>query len=220
MRDILFIGSVLASVTHEMQNVMAIIKESGALTDDVLKINAPMRLRHGDKLPSALANIQEQVARGRDLMFILNSFAHAAADYPCESDLRRFARQISVLAERMVKLKDCTLHVDLEGQPFFVRANALHLMQSVYCGIAAVLEGCESKDSLRVEVLPKDLDKEAASRAVLRISASRSEKIPDTTTLEPVMEKFGGFCRAGVGRLDLNYAAASQNEVREREPAV
>ena len=28
MRDILFMGTVLASVTHEMQNVIAIIKES------------------------------------------------------------------------------------------------------------------------------------------------------------------------------------------------
>lgn len=220
MRDILFIGSVLASVTHEMQNVMAIIKESGALTDDILKLNEPMRLRHGDKLASALTNIQEQVVRGRDLMFMLNGFAHAAADYPYESDLRRFARQISVLAERMVRLKDCSLRVELEGQPFFVRANALHLMQSVYFGIAAVLEGCGPKDSLHLGVLPQDRAGGATACAVLRISASQSDTIPDTAAVESVMEELGGFCRAGVGCLDLSYAAAAQNEVRKRESAV
>lgn len=209
MRDILFIGSVLASVTHEMQNVMAIIKESGALTDDILKLNEPLRLRHGDKLASALTNIQEQVGRGRNLMLMLNGFAHAAADHPSESDLRRFARQISVLAERMVRLKDCSLRAEFDGQPLFVRANALLLMQSAYLGIAAVLEGCGPKDSLRMTVLPQGREK---TTAALRISAAQSKNTPDAAAVGSVMQELGGFCETGEGRLDLNYPAVAGRE--------
>ena len=64
MRDIYFMGKVLASVSHEMQNVMAIIKESAALANDVLQINGPPPMKHGDKLMHSLATIRNQIERG------------------------------------------------------------------------------------------------------------------------------------------------------------
>ena len=209
MRDVLFIGTVLASVTHEMQNVMAIIKESGALTDDILRLNAPLRLRHGDKLDSALENIQEQVGRGRDLMLMLNGFAHAAADHPAQSDIRRFARQIGVLAERMVRLKDCVMHVALDGPPLFVRANALLVMQSVYLGIAAAVENCPPGDTLRLTVMPADETGAHAGRTGLTVTTERNRAVPSLVALEPVMTQIGGQCRAHAGELVLEYRAGT-----------
>ena len=205
MRDVLFIGTVLASVTHEMQNVMAIIKESGALTDDILRLNAPLRLRHGDKLDSALKNIQEQVGRGRDLMLMLNGFAHAAADYPAQSDIRRFARQIGVLAERMVRLKDCAMQVALDGPPLFVRANALLVMQSVYFGIAAAVENCASGDTLSLAVLPDNTTAGHIEWAGLSITTEQNRTVPTLAALESVMAQIGGRCRAHAGELVLEY---------------
>ncbi|MDL2316620.1 hypothetical protein LJC59_06010 [Desulfovibrio sp. OttesenSCG-928-A18] len=157
MRDILFAGRILASVTHEMQNVMAIIKESGALTDDILSLNGLLEkpsLRHGDKLAAALKNIQEQVGRGRNLMIMLNGFAHAAADYPERCDIVRFARLICVLAERMVKLGECSLETELAGKAEMVRGNALMLMQAIFLGIEGMLARCDKGDTLTVSVLP------------------------------------------------------------------
>lgn len=207
MRDILFMGEVLASVTHEMQNVMAIIKESGALTDDILNLNGPPKMRHGDKLAAALANIQEQVSRGRNLMFMLNGFAHAAADYPEECDLRRFARQIGVLAERMVRLKECALELDLDGPALPVRGNALLLMQSVYLGISSVLEPCAAGDRLSISVQsPED----NAAFTVLRISASRGDLLPDISALDPLLAVMRAHCLASRGMLDLYYLSAPE----------
>lgn len=209
MRDILFMGEVLASVTHEMQNVMAIIKESGALTDDILNLNGPPKMRHGDKLATALANIQEQVSRGRNLMLMLNGFAHAAAGYPEECDLRRFARQIGVLAERMVRLRECVLELDLDGPALPVRGNALLLMQAVYLGISSVLEQCSAGDRLSISVPPPAPDGDTAF-TVLRISASRGELVPDTSALDPLLAALQAHCLASRGRLDLYCLSVSE----------
>lgn len=199
MRDILFVSGVLASVTHEMQNVMAIIKESGALADDILKINGPPRMKHGDKLETALVNIQEQVQRGRDLMLMLNGFAHAAVDYPESGDLVRFARHVRTLAQRTARLKECSLASDLEAAPLLVRGNALMLMQSIHAGLAAVLEGCTAGDVLHLGLVPSE------DGALLRISAKTSRATPDSRDAASLMTELGGDCRAGQGFLELRY---------------
>lgn len=205
MRDVLFMGTILASVTHEMQNVMAIIKESGALADDILKLNGPPRMRHGDKLDGSLVNIQQQVERGRTLMLMLNGFAHAAADYPESGDLARFARQICIPAQRLAHLKECSLVPSLDGSPLVVRGNALTLMESVYAGLAAVLGGCQAGDTLHVSVAPPQAGEEGP---VLRIRAEKNPAEPEQRTVTPIMAELGGSCRAGAGFLELRYVTA------------
>lgn len=204
MREALFIGGILASVTHDMQNVMAIIKESGALADDILTINGPPRLRHGDKLTTALVNIQEQVKRGRDLMLMLNGFAHAATDFPECGDLVRFTRQIATLDQRMARLKECSLVTDLDVPPVLVLGNALTIMQSVHVGLSAMLDICQANDVIRIGIVPAGED----GRISLRISAENSKKQPDIQTMAPLMTELGGECRSGEGVVELRYSLA------------
>ena len=203
MRDILFMGKILALVTHDMQNVMAIIKESGALANDILQMNGPPRMRHGDKLEVALANIQEQVARGRDMMLMLNGFAHAAEDFPDHADLARFARQICVPAQRLARLKECSFDLALDSPPLPVRGNGLALMQSIHSGLVAVLNTCQSGDIIRVGTTRSE------EGTLLRISAKASKATPDQAETATLMHELGGDCRSGEGFLELRYVPAS-----------
>lgn len=216
MRDTLFMSEVLASVTHEMQNVIAIIRESGALSDDILRLNGPPRMKHGDKLLPALTNIQEQTDRGRRLMLMLNDFAHAAVDYPKCADLLRFTRQICILAERMARLKECRLQVHLDApelevtQPhILVRGNALLLMQSVYCGIEQLLQVCAADDLIKLRLLaPADTSPTQKQGPVLRIKAENSRTLPNVEKLESIMAELGGASCAAEGQIDLLYMPA------------
>lgn len=208
MRDILFMGEVLASVTHDMQNIMAIIKESGALADDILALNGPPRMKHGDKLAQAQRNIQEQVLRGRDLMLMLNGFAHAAADFPASGDLSRFSRQITVLAERMVRLKDCRLEKTFPDKPLAVRGNALMIMQAIYVSMAAITRICTAGDVIRLTVDRDD------GGPFVRLGADQSKIVPEPCDVAALMTGIGGSCNTGPGHIVLRFAPAPQGGLR------
>lgn len=192
MRDIVFMGRVLASVTHDMQNVMAIVKESGCLVDDILSLNGYPRMKHGEKLKPAIGTIVEQVERGRNLMLMINGFAHAAGDFAEVADLCRFARQISVLAERMVLLKECRLQTECGQSPLLVQANAFLLMQAVYMGIAALLETCGSHRT----VLLRTARAEHAGKewGMVTLSAGEPTAPPaEDAALDTLMQQLAGL---------------------------
>ncbi len=154
MRNALFMGLITASITHEMQNVMAIIRESGALVGDVMRLNGPPRLKHGDKLQSSLGNIEEQVQRGRELMLMLNGFAHAAEDFPASCDAVRFTAQIAPALQRLARLRECGFIFEKGAAPLFVKGNAMLLMQGIYLAALAVLDVCAPGDTLELATEP------------------------------------------------------------------
>jgi len=207
MRDALFIGEILASVTHEMQNVLAIIKESGALAEDILHINGPPPMKHGDKLGTALNNIGQQTGRGRNLMFMLNGFAHAAEDFPEVSDLTRCARQIGTLAERKIMLAECTLATALPEQPVRVQGNALLIMQAIYAGLRSLLAITGRVETLRITLEP--LTENETCLARLSIHSTKATGVPETEALAALMHELGGSFHYGSGELFLYFSCAA-----------
>lgn len=204
MRDILFMGEILASVTHDMQNIMAIIKESGALAEDIIALNKFTRIKHRDKLDSALCNIKDQVARGRSLMIMLNGFAHAAEDFPGACDLVRFSEQIGVLAARMVRLKECELIYEPYTEPITVRGNALLLMQSVYIGLDSLLGTCSAGDTLTLSIISEK--KAKSTTAAVHMRTRNSQTIPKCgLTLATLITELDGQCSVAPGAITLNF---------------
>lgn len=211
MRDILFMGEILASVTHDMQNVMAIIKESGALAEDILTLNGALRLKHGEKLESALCNIREQVARGRKLMIMLNGFAHAAEDFPGACDLGRFSEQIGVLATRMVRMKECDLVREPYSEPLMVRGNALLLMQSLYLGMYSLLETCSAGDVISLYITSRP--NFHPPTATLHMRARDSQLMPQCgITLARLLEELGGHCSISRGTVAVSFRLLDGSE--------
>ena len=208
MRDIVFMGRVLASVTHDMQNVMAIVKESGCLVDDILSLNGYPRMKHGEKLKPAIATIVEQVERGRNLMFMINGFAHAASDFAHVADLSRFTQQISVLAERMVRLKECRLQTAFCQAPLLVQANALLLMQAVYTGIATLLEGCTAHRTLHLQTA-REIYQEKPWGMVSLVMEDSVALPAEDAELDGLMAQLSGIRVVAPGRLALYFPVAA-----------
>jgi hypothetical protein len=154
MHNLTFLCRILASATHEMQNILAIIKESGALAGDVLNINGPPRMKHGDKLFSALETVEAQVERGRTLMAALNSCAPATgAEYEV-LDLSVFCDRAGVLLERMVRLRECSFHVVKQLDRGRIRCDGFDFLQGVYRAMELVLTGCQAGDELTLGLQP------------------------------------------------------------------
>ena len=68
MKDVQCMGRLLASATHDMRNVLAVIRESAGLAADMIALAAEKGgLEHGDRLAAAMREIQQQVIHGAEL---------------------------------------------------------------------------------------------------------------------------------------------------------
>lgn len=116
-KEIEFFGRITAGSTHEMKNVLAIIRESAGLMEDLLTLSpeTPSPLR--EKFQKTLSVIQNQVQRGSDISDRLNRFAHST-DAPVDNiDLQTAAEHLVTLAQRFARLKSVDLKIDPPAVP-------------------------------------------------------------------------------------------------------
>ncbi|SLM31229.1 hypothetical protein MTBBW1_290010 [Desulfamplus magnetovallimortis] len=129
-----FFGKITASVSHEMQNVLAIIKESAGLMEDLLM----MAERQGgditpERLFSCLATIKKQVTRGTEITSSLNSFAHTADHETETTDIIEITTRLLILTDRLARnagmemaIAPCHEALKLKTDPLQIQA-CLHL---------------------------------------------------------------------------------------------
>ncbi len=63
-KEIKFIGKITAGVTHEVNNVLASIREISGLMTDILSITNETSFPRKEKFQTSLQKIQNQVQRG------------------------------------------------------------------------------------------------------------------------------------------------------------
>jgi len=105
-------GRITAGVTHEIKNVLAIIKESAGLMEDLIEISKDQAPPPREKFLRTLTRITEQVRRGVDLAANLNEFAHTSDDRVALVDLNLAVAQAALLSQRFARLKGMTVNAE------------------------------------------------------------------------------------------------------------
>ena len=108
-KKIIFFGKITAAMTHEINNILAIIKESSGLMQDIISMARDSDFPYLDKFQSTLAQIDNQVQRGINVTKKLNSFAHSADEPVAKIDLYELTDQIVSLSQRFARLKNVCL---------------------------------------------------------------------------------------------------------------
>ncbi len=106
MRENACVGCLTASASHELQNALAVIRESAGLMQDLIALggeNIPRR----ERIVELLSLIQQQVARGGELAGGLNTLGHAWEED--DGDLARILEEFVILAGRMGRMRSVTV---------------------------------------------------------------------------------------------------------------
>lgn len=143
MREAIFMSAVTASMTHELQNVLAIINECRGLISDVLDMNQGVKLKRMDMIAKSLGMIKDQIERGKVISGGLNRFAHAHEDFAAGADLNRIAQQLGILAERIARLRKCEFVIGLAKEPVVAAGNGVLLFLLVFEAMRACLDSVE-----------------------------------------------------------------------------
>ncbi|MGD9504337.1 MAG: hypothetical protein AB7W37_05480 [Syntrophobacteraceae bacterium] len=110
--EVAFSGRITAAFTHEVKNVLAIIKEASGLMEDLLLMSKAAPFPHKERFERAIGTIQAQVQRGVELSTRLNRFAHSLDEPLASVDLKEIVDQFALLAKRFATLREMTLRSD------------------------------------------------------------------------------------------------------------
>jgi hypothetical protein len=159
-KEIAFFGKITAGFTHEMKNVLAIIRESAGLTEDLLSLSPEAQETHREKIQKALGTVQNQVQRGVELTDRLNRFAHTPDHPTARIDLREALEHLTALAQRFARLKQVLLRYAPPADPIRLETRPLELQMALFQGVACCLDLLPADSE--IQAYPRPAEKGAA----------------------------------------------------------
>ena len=148
---IAFWGTVTASVTHELRNVISIIEQTAGLLDDLVKgeeRGIPMSI---ERLSSVSASIQKQTRRGLGIIEHLNQFAHSTDVAEACFDLTETIGNLIELSRRPADMKQVGLAFKATPDPIKVTGNPFAIQHTVFEALLISFSGASAGTTVTVE---------------------------------------------------------------------
>lgn len=198
LREVAFLGKITAAFTHEMKNVLAIIKESAGLMEDLFLLSQEIPFPHRDRLIRCLTTIQAQTKRGVELSGRLNRLAHSPDEEVAAVDLNEVLEQMVFLSERFARLKGVALRLNPHEAALNVLASPVRLQMVLFECLECCWGSMGSGGKISVSVAPKG--KEAVVTFCCQNAGNVAENFsvpfPGTERCEAIKRVAAGFhCR-------------------------
>ncbi len=176
--EIQFMGKITASVTHEMQNVFAIIKETAGLMEDLIAISKEDTFPHKERFVRAIANIGSQVERGVRLAGRLNNFAHAADEDLRLVDLNAVVANMVFLSQRFARTKRVTLAHAESAEPVKVLTSSMKLHMVLFDCVYYLLDRIKPGGAITLRIDRQDHARAAIDFLVQGPDLNAEEVLP------------------------------------------
>ena len=135
-----FLATMTASATHEVRNVLAIIKESAGLIEDMVHVFGKRGTLDREKVYRTVDRIDAQVKRGADLLTNLNRLSHTLDLDLATVELNTEVEQVAFLSQRFARKKGHRVVAQLmEGEAHTV-VHPLHLHMALFAAMECCLE--------------------------------------------------------------------------------
>lgn len=135
-----FIAGITAGTTHEIRNILAIVKESAGLIEDLIRAFERRKSLDQDKLMRALSRIDAQVSRGAEVLSHLNRFAHSLDHSAERLDLDQVLRQVVFLGQIAAKRKRHVLQVRAVDQNQSIVTAPFQLQMALLTALQCCME--------------------------------------------------------------------------------
>jgi C4-dicarboxylate-specific signal transduction histidine kinase len=185
-----FFGTITASLSHEINNSMAIISELSGLLEDLLVGADRDQPLDNDKLRELSQRISNQVKKGQSIIKRLNRFAHSMDEPDAAFDAVEVLEQLMGLAQRFAFLKGVRLDHTAEQESLALRGNPFSLQQAVFICIQLALDASTKSETVNVTLRGED----SAVRIITTCASLSDEQRlePDMSFLSLLMEELGG----------------------------
>lgn len=147
--EVALIGRLIAGMTHETKNVLAIIKESSGLLQDILRLKKGKGVDPAEQIEKAAVRIKAQVARGTDQLAALNWLAHSMSDRSSSVGVNELSSGAFNLMQRFARLEQVEFELQPADHDATIDADVVHL----FFALATCIEYCLEKEPAKGRVL-------------------------------------------------------------------
>ncbi|GAB4348813.1 MAG: hypothetical protein Kow0099_31580 [Candidatus Abyssubacteria bacterium] len=186
-----FFGRITASLSHEINNVIAIVGELSGLLDDLLLASERGKPIPTEKLRNISEKIRNQVKKGESVIKRLNRFAHSIDEPVKQFDLRELMQEVDSIAQRFAVLKEIRLETNLPDSPLMVNSNPFRLQHAIFTCLELALDA-----SAKEETVSLTFERDGEGAKILTTSrqplAATKDVAAKLSFLSILMEELGG----------------------------
>jgi C4-dicarboxylate-specific signal transduction histidine kinase len=146
-----FLAAMTASATHEVRNVLSIIKESAGLIEDLVRMSHERGRLDEEKVQRAVGRIEAQVKRGADLLTNLNRLAHTLDEDVAAVDLQKEVEQVVFLCRRFARKKGHQVQEVATTGGASVTLNPLLLHMALFSAMQCCFQELPEGSAIEVE---------------------------------------------------------------------
>ena len=146
-----FVTRVTTDVTHELRNVLAIVKETAGLIDDLMTFSQSNSLNH-NKIKSLAGRIEPQADRGAELASVLHHVARSCENPGHSTDLNQATAHVVVMCYRLARKKRQSMRVRPFDHVVHVVCDRLRAYMAIHAAIECCLELLPESAVLNIHV--------------------------------------------------------------------
>ncbi|MFH1137751.1 MAG: hypothetical protein V1816_16915 [Pseudomonadota bacterium] len=192
-KELAFMGKITAGTTHEMNNVLATIRESGGLLQDLMGLAKDQPFPYRDKFLKVLSNIDDQVKRGVELAGKLNKFAHSMDNPHTRMDALTLLQLNIFLMHRFARLKQVELALAPSSANIEVALNPFLVLLTLSSAIDLCLADSAAGGAI---ALSCGQDERGVFFEAAYMGSRSGDQAAPPAGLEPILAELGGSLEA------------------------
>lgn len=149
--ELSFFGTVTASLSHQINNVLTIISELNGLSEDLLTV-AQADGGHVDRLQVTAARIGGNLDRCVEYLRVLNRFAHSADHDSARCRLGDLILLLQAITRRFFELRKAALEVVLPERDVVVLNRPFALLHLLFRALRSALSAAGEGGAVRLTV--------------------------------------------------------------------
>jgi len=185
--EIQFFGTITASVSHELNNVISILNQTGGLLEDLLYGAQQGQEITSENLERIASKIAAQTDRGISIIRRLNSFAHTVDEPIMEFDLGELLGNLMALCGRFAALRGIELTDNTGGGRITVKNSPIGVQQVVFLLIRDILGTGQKGDTVSYSIE----EGESGTVIVFRLANGREPELPNLESTISHSEEIG-----------------------------
>ncbi len=196
----IFLGKIMASLSHELNNTVAIIKEYNGLLDDLLldaRKGSPIDDKKVERVSKKIAS---QTEKGAEIIRRFNKFAHSL-DNPISSiGLNYMLQSIIALSRRLTEIKGIYLKLDSVDDSLSLKTSPLLFQQAIFQCFELFMANADANTQLIISAEKTD-DKILVEIAGTKLADDRAIE-SNMQILDIIMEHLNGSFEKKTGSDD------------------